>query len=267
MNTLELLPSSSAKSSNLAFALRCLPADRRKDAMLFYRFCRTIDDIADRSGLTDGERREQLSTWLEAVQSGLPPVLEDVVTRHAIDRTLLVEIIKGCASDIATQRFQSFADLEQYCWRVAAAVGLVSIKIFGCRDPESETYAIHLGHALQLTNILRDIREDALQGRIYLPLDDLARFGIEESEIFNLQPSQAFTALLRHQAGRARARFAAAIPPRVDFKPLLPARIMSAVYQRILDRMELENFPVLHKRIKLSTCEKVACLIGTWLRG
>jgi phytoene synthase len=235
--------------------------------MLFYRFCRTIDDIADRSGLTDGERWEQLSTWLEAVQSGLPPVLEDVVTRHAIDRTLLVEIIKGCASDIATQRFQSFADLEQYCWRVAAAVGLVSIKIFGCRDPESETYAIHLGHALQLTNILRDIREDALQGRIYLPLDDLARFGIEESEIFNLQPSQAFTALLRHQAGRARARFAAAIPPRVDFKPLLPARIMSAVYQRILDRMERENFPVLHKRIKLSTREKVACLIGTWLRG
>jgi phytoene synthase len=157
--------------------------------------------------------------------------------------------------------------LEQYCWRVAAAVGLVSIKIFGCRDPASETYAIHLGHALQLTNILRDIREDALQGRIYLPLDDLARFGIDENEILNLQPSPAFTALLRHQAGRARVRFAAAIPPRVDFKPLLPARIMGAVYQRILDKMERENFPVLHKRINLSNREKVAYLIGTWLWG
>jgi phytoene synthase len=186
--------------------------------------------------------------------------------RHSIDRSLLAEIVRGCASDIEPRRFPALADLEIYCWRVACAVGLVSIKIFGCRDPRSETYAVHLGHAMQLTNILRDTGEDAAQGRIYLPQDDMARFGVTEMEILNRQAKSGFKALIRHEAARARARFAAAVPPRVDFKPLLPARIMSAVYQKILDQIERANFPVLDKRITLSPREKLTSTLGVLFR-
>jgi phytoene synthase len=266
MKPLELLPASSAKSSNLAFALLCLPPARRSDAMLFYRFCRTVDDIADTPSLAIGEKHDQLEAWLGAVENGLPADLEHLLVRHSIDRSLLAEIVRGCASDIEPRRFPTLADLELYCWRVACAVGLVSIKIFGCRDPRSENYAVHLGHALQLTNILRDTGEDAAQGRIYLPQDDMARFGVTEKEILNRRASSGFKALIRQEAARARARFAAAVPPRVDFKPLLPARIMSAVYQKILDQIERENFPVLYKRITLSPCEKLTSTLGVLFR-
>jgi phytoene synthase len=265
MSALELLPASSAKSSNLAFALLSLPRARRADAMLFYRFCRTIDDIADRQELTNQEKHGLLDAWLDAVESGLPADLETVVSRHSIDRSLLTEIIRGCASDIETHRFVTLADLELYCWRVACAVGLVSIKIFGCRDRRSETYAVHLGHALQLTNILRDIGEDAGQGRIYLPQDDMARFGVGEEEILNRRPIARLKALMRHEAGQARARFAAAVPPQADFKSLLPARIMCAVYQKILDHIEREDFPVLQKRIALNNREKLTSTLGALL--
>jgi phytoene synthase len=266
MSALELLPASSAKSSNLAFALLCLPPARRADAILFYRFCRTVDDIADQAGLTNQEKHGRLDAWLDAVENGLPSDLERLVLRHSIDRSLLAEIVRGCASDIEPRRFRTLADLELYCWRVACAVGLVSIKIFGCRDPKSESYAVHLGHALQLTNILRDIGEDARQGRIYLPQDDLARFGVGEEEILNLQAGLRFKDLMRHEAARARARFAAAEPPQADFKRLLPARIMGSVYQKILDRIECENFPVLQKRIALNKCEKLTSTLGALLR-
>ena len=267
MKPLELVPASSAKSSNLAFALLCLPRTRRTDAMLFYRFCRTVDDIADQPGLAVGDKHKQLEVWISAVENGLPPDLESLVVRHSIDRSLFAEIVKGCASDIEPRRFPNLADLELYCWRVACAVGLVSIKIFGCQNPQSETYAVHLGHALQLTNILRDIGEDAGRGRIYLPQDDLARFGVSEEGILNLQEGAGFKALMRYETAQARARFAAAIPPRDDFKSLLPARIMSAVYQKILDRIERENFPVLRKRISLSPREKLTSTLGVFFRG
>lgn len=266
MKPLELVPASSAKSSNLAFALLSLPRTRRTDAMLFYRFCRTVDDIADQPSFTVSEKHKQLEAWLTALEKELPPDLESLVVRHSIDRSLFAEIVKGCASDIEPRRFPNLADLELYCWRVACAVGLVSIKIFGCQNPQSETYAVHLGHALQLTNILRDIGEDASRGRIYLPQDDLVRFGVSEEGILNLHEGAGFKALMRHEAAQARARFAAAIPPRADFKSLLPARIMSAVYQKILDRIERENFPVLRKRISLSPREKLTSTLGVFFR-
>lgn len=267
MSGLELLPASSARSSNLAFALLSLPRARRADAMLFYRFCRTIDDIADRPDHTSREKHDLLDAWLDGVKTGSPSCLESLVSRHSIDRSLLAEIIRGCSSDIETHRFATPADLEVYCWRVACAVGLVSIKIFGCRDFRSEAYAVHLGHALQLTNILRDIGEDARQGRIYLPQEELARFGVREDEILKLQGGPGFDALLRHVAGSARARFAAAIPPAGDFRALLPARIMSAVYQKLLDRIERDNFPVLERRVTLNGREKLAAALGALLGG
>lgn len=256
MKSPELPQLSRMGSSNLAFALLFLPSDRRSAAMAFYRFCRAMDDIADDPSLEANEKIRRLSAWSDAVESGLPSELEAIVSQYGIDRRLLLEIISGCASDVFPQRFASILELERYCWRVACAVGLVSIKIFGCRDSQSEEFAMHLGHALQMVNILRDIGEDARMGRIYLPIEDLARFGVQEQDILDLRSGHAFLALLRHEASRARARFAAAIPPDRDFHSLRPARIMRAVYQKILDRMEREGFPVFEKRIGLGLHEK-----------
>jgi len=157
-----LAPAGTARKSHLAFALLWLPRERRRDALVFFRFCRAVDDIADEPGRSEEEKRRLLQEWLDGIErNSLPAELESVVARHGIDRNLLAEIVRGCATDVRPARFETFAGLEKYCWRVACAVGLVSIRIFGCKDPASSAYAENLGHALQLTNILRDVGEDA----------------------------------------------------------------------------------------------------------
>jgi len=253
-----LAPASSARRSHLAFALLCLPAGRRRDALLFFRFCRAVDDIADEGPATAAERQAELDEWLQAVETGtLPPDLESVVARHGIPRGLLAEIIRGCLMDIRPSRFESLPDLEHYCWRVACAVGLVSIRIFGCSQPGSENYAEHLGHALQLTNILRDVGEDAGRGRIYLPTDVMERFGVSDGEILAGHPGPGFLPLARFLAGKARSHFHAAIPPAADRRALRSAEPMQALYLKILDRLEAANFPVMDERIRLGRLEKV----------
>ena len=123
-----LAPASAARTSHLAFALLCLPKHRRRDALVFYRFCRAVDDIADEPGPSPAERQRLLDEWLASIPGNLPSELEDVVTRHSLDRSLLKEIVRGCAMDIQPTRYPTFASLEKYCWRVACAVGLVSIR-------------------------------------------------------------------------------------------------------------------------------------------
>lgn len=260
-------PSSGTRGSHLAFALYCLPAGRRKDALIFYHFCRAVDDIADEPGRPPEEKRRLLAEWLAAVDLDLPPEIEGVVQRHNIDRSLLTEIIRGCETDVLPARFPTIADLNQYCWRVACAVGLVSIRIFGCSDPRCRDYAENLGHALQLTNILRDVAEDAAMGRIYLPLEDLERFGVSESALLAGRPGAGFLPLMRFEAARARTRFAAAVPPPGSARTLFPAEVMRALYLKILRRMEVRGFPVFQERIRLGGLEKVTTAILTWLRG
>lgn len=245
--------------SNLAFALLFLPGERRRDAMLFYRFCRAVDDIADSETLDSRERERRLAEWNLVIEERRHDEIERMLEARSIERNLLLEIVRGCASDIRPRRFDTIADLEAYCWQVACVPGLVSIKIFGCRNPQSENYAIHLGHALQLTNILRDVGEDARQGRIYLPLEDLTRFGVGEKEILEARPCERFRRLMAFEAGRASTRYAAAIPPREDFKSLLPARAMARVYRRILRKLEHGRFPVFQRRAVLGRLEKAAC--------
>ncbi len=173
--------------SNLAFALKILPRDRREDMVVFYAFCRTMDDLADDPGMPAEKRTELLDGWKHGLVSGFtaPDEFQREVAalrdRQRIPNDLLVAIIEGCQMDVHPQRFENWEDLSGYVWKVACAVGLVSIRLFGCKDPGSECYAVALGHALQLTNILRDIAEDLSNGqRIYLPLADLARFGYTE---------------------------------------------------------------------------------------
>lgn len=263
----ELAPASSARKSHLAFALLWLPRKRRRDAMVFFRFCRAVDDLADEPGRSVEEKRRLLQEWLDAIErKSLPAGLEDVVARHGIERNLLAEIVRGCAMDVQPARFETFAELEKYCWRVACAVGLVSIRIFGCKDPASSTYAENLGHALQLTNILRDVGEDAAAGRIYLPLADLRRFGVSEEDLLLGKPGPGFRELMQFEAGRARARFYAAIPPAADRGALAAPEIMKAIYLRILTRLERSGFPVFTRRIRLSGIEKLFVAVSRVLQ-
>lgn len=234
--------------------------------MLFYRFCRTIDDIADDAGRSADEKHDLLSRWIEATETSLPADLELLVEHHSIDRNYLTEIIKGCKSDICRQPFSTYLELEAYCWRVACAVGLVSIRIFGCVDPLSEQYAIHLGHALQLTNILRDVGDDARQGRVYLPLEELDRHGVDIQQVLERRPNRDVAKVFSSLAARARCRFAAAKVPSLDFHALLPARVMQAIYEKTLNKIEVAGFPVFNQRIGLGKLEKLACAVSTSLQ-
>ena len=258
---LQLASEAGAKKSNLAFALWTLPPDRRKDALVFYDFCRVVDDIADEDIRTAEEKRELLGRWKTALKTGkgLPEPLAHIIKRHNLDRDLMREIILGVEMDIEPRRYEKFDDLKAYCWRVACAVGLVSLDLFGARGKKAREYAEHLGYALQITNILRDVAEDAAIGRIYLPIGDLYRFGVSEEKILEGSPDGNFTGLMRYEAQRAydlftQAREALSSP--ID-QALVPAETMRAIYEKILSRMARDNFRVFHKRYRVATWQKV----------
>lgn len=244
------------QSSHLAGALKHLSKERREDAMAFYQFCREVDDLADDEARSRTERMELLDRWRARIPGDLPDSLDRIVNRYGVDPGLFGEIVAGCASDLEGNRFTTWRELEAYCWRVACAVGLVSIRIFGARDKESENYAVHLGHALQLTNILRDIGEDARMGRVYLPGELLREHGIREEDLLKGRPGPGFVEACRVLAERAHCEFAAAVPPAGDRKCLLAPRIMKALYQKILRKLEKKNFPVLGEPLRLSRVER-----------
>lgn len=254
-------------SSHLAYALFFLPHTRRDDALAFYRFCREIDDLADETGRPEAERAGELDRWLERIPDHLPPSLERLVDLYGVDPMLLSEIVKGCASDLGGQVIETWADLEAYCWRVACAVGLVSIRIFGAQEPASDAYAEALGHALQLTNILRDVGEDARMGRVYLPRELLSRHGVSRSDILQDRDSVGLQAACAEVAQRARAAFATATPPLRDRRCLLAPRIMKALYQTILQRLERRGFPVWGRPIRLGSAERLVIALGVVVGG
>ncbi len=263
--TLTLASSTGAKSSNLAFALGSLPSARRHDAMVFYAFCREIDDIADEPGRTPEEKRLLLEAWKDGLRGHqpIPAELEVIISGYHLDRELLVQIIEGVEMDIEPKDFPTFDDLRKYCWHVASAVGLVSIKLFGCTDPKSTRYAEELGYALQITNILRDVGEDAALGRIYLPVEDTERFGVDRTELLNGRANGRFRDLMAFEATRAREFYAGArqsLTPQ-DARALVPAETMRIIYSRLLDRMEHDGFRVMETRYRLSKLEKLVILL------
>ena len=255
--------------SNLAFALNILPRARRDDMVVFYAFCRTMDDLADDPGLAMEERVRSLDAWENGLTAGFAAPDEfqrEVISlrdRQQIPNELLVAIIDGCRMDLQPQRFETWDDLSGYIWKVACAVGLVSIRIFGCTDPGSERYAVALGHALQLTNILRDIEEDLANGlRIYLPLGDLARFQYTAQDLVGRVRDDRFLALMAFEAARAEDYFheAAEVLPAIDRSALVPARIMGEIYHLLLGKMRADHFQVFEKRYRISKARKLAIL-------
>ena len=262
--------------SNLAFALASLPKARRQDMYVFYAFCRVVDDIADDEGIALDERRARLRRWRGVVHgradglSALEGEVTAVRLRHAVPAEEMEEIIEGVSMDLEPRRYATWEELRQYCYRVAGCVGLVSTRIFGCRSPESRDYALNLGYALQLTNILRDIRADWDNGeRLYIPQDEMAAAGYTEDDVASGCENDAFRRLMAQQIERARGYYAAAKAgrPAMDRIPLLASETMRRIYSETLDLLETDGCHVYRKRYRLPGWRKAQLVTGAWFRG
>jgi phytoene synthase len=261
-----------ASSSSFTLAFRLLPHERRQGLAALYAFCRIVDDAADESR----DPVAALALWraeLARLRDGTPthPVavaLADAVRRFAVPTQHLVEILTGVEMDLAPRTYETFDDLRGYCYHVAAAVGLAALPIFGCRDLRSRAYAEALGLALQLTNILRDVAEDAERGRIYLPREDLRRFGYRERDLRTHVRNDAWRALVAFEAARAWGFYRAArlsIAAR-DRRALVAAEGMRLVYQRLLARIAADPDVVFGPRVRVPVSEKALCALAAWLR-
>jgi 15-cis-phytoene synthase len=265
-------------ASNLALAFIVLPRPKRAAMSALYAFCREVDDVADEDSRPVDERRQRLSEWREDVRvacdGGNPrfPVnreLQPVISEFRLPFRLFHELIQGVEMDLTQTRYPDETALETYCYHVASVVGLLSIEIFGYTDPGCRDYAVHLGKALQLTNILRDVGNDAVRGRIYIPEDQLRRFGVTADEILNHQPSERFQALARWLASRARDYFARsrASLPATERRNMVAAELMGSVYWRLLRVLEKEQFPVLSSiPVRLSKATKISVILRAWMR-
>src|SRR5437899_4735847 len=231
---------------------------------VFYAFCRVIDDIVDSSDLSAAEKQVRLAKWRQMLQAAVPdePLLaleiRRLMDKYSLSPGMLEEIIAGVEMDLSIVRYSTFEELRVYCYRVASAVGLVSIEIFGYRNPRCKQYAIDLGLALQMTNIIRDVGKDLRDGRIDLPQEDLARFNYSETELQERQYNEHFLGLMEFEAAHAReffSRAAAALPPE-DRRAMAPAEIMASIYRGLLRRIERDKFRVFEKEYQLSKYEK-----------
>ena len=260
--------------SNLALAFVALGRERRNDITIFYAFCRVIDDIADDAETSTAEKASALSGWRKWIRESAPnePDLAGDVrglyTKYAITPPMLDEIIDGVEMDLGNVRYETFEALRLYCYRVASAVGLVSIEIFGYHNPACRDYAIQLGLALQVTNIIRDVGKDLSNARIYLPQEDLARFDYSEAELRSRIHNDSFVQLMEFEASRAEDFFAraAALLPREDRRSMVAAEIMASVYHALLRRMKSDHFRVFDKEYRLSKIEKGGRIAGQLLR-
>jgi 15-cis-phytoene synthase len=265
--------------SNFYYAFLTLPRRRRDALYAVYAFCRTVDDIADLGddrGVDRAAQRNQLERWRRDVAhcyepGGRPehPIaagLARAVSEFAIPREALLAIIDGVEMDLDQVRYETAEDLYPYCYRVASAVGLCCIEIFGYTDPRAREYAVKLGTALQLTNIMRDVGADARAGRVYLPQEDLRTFGVTTDDLRAGRYTDEFVSLMRHQAARARQFYQAAQEafPEEDARSLVAAEIMGRIYRALLDEIESRGFRVFEERVTLPTGRKLAIALRCW---
>jgi phytoene synthase len=259
-------------SSNFYYAFMLLPRARRRALYSVYAFCRFVDDIADDDGVHDAagllaQWREELDKVFEGTPSrAISRALSENVRRFNIPRRYFEEVIDGVEMDLSQRRYATFDELCLYCRRVASAVGLICIEIFGYRHKSARVYAERLGIAFQLTNIIRDVSEDAARGRIYLPLEDLARFGVAEAEILNSVYSPRFRQLIEFEAQRARRyyREAAQALAREDRRSMLAAEGMRLIYGSLLERIARTGYRVFDHRMSLSAPYKLYLVGRAW---
>ncbi len=265
-----------ASGSSFYHSFRFLPLERRRAITALYAFCREVDDVVDecRDPLVAQAKLQWWRGEIDAVFRGQPqhPVsraLQPAVQAFGLGEQPFREIIAGMEMDLAHNRYPDFAALDRYCYRVAGAVGELAAAIFGRATPAVLDYARALGLAFQLTNILRDVGEDARRGRIYLPLDELARFGVAEADILGSRESDAFRALMAFQAQRAKDAYARAFAalPKEERRAQLPGLVMAATYQALLREIEGDGFRVLTHRISLGPGYKLWLALKAWIKG
>lgn len=266
-----------AKSgSSFYYSFLFLPPERRQAITALYAFCREVDDVVDECH--DLSLAQTTLEWwrqeVGRVYDGQPthPVgfaLKDVLQRFDLPREQLLEIIDGMAMDLQQTRYLDFKGLQLYCYRVASVVGLLAAEIFGHSDRNTLKYAHDLGMAFQLTNIIRDVGEDARRGRIYLPIEELQRFNVPAADILAARYSDNFRALMQFQAARARQFYEQAFAhlPAADRKSQRPGLVMAAIYRTLLDEIERDGFLVLDRRTSLTPIRKLWIAWRTWIKG
>ena len=255
-----------ASGSSFYYAFLFLPPPRRAAITAFYAFCREVDDVVDEVS-DPAVAATKLAWWRQEVArafAGQPthPVMQALMPwtgEFGIEARHLLAVIEGCQMDLAQTRYLDFAQLERYCHLVAGVVGEVSARIFGQTAPQTTAYAHTLGLAFQLTNIIRDVGEDARRDRIYLPVNELQRFDVKAHEVLKGVYSDRFTALMRFQAERAHRLYdeALALLPAADRRAQKPGLMMASIYRTLLREIEISHFQVLHQRISLTPLRKL----------
>jgi phytoene synthase len=253
-----------------------LPKEKYEAINTVYAFCRYTDDIVDNELESPEVKFKKIREWRDEFEKALKGSssysllnqVNRIIKKFNIPVEPFFELIKGMEADLQTSRYKDFNTLYQYCFRAAATVGLMCIEIFGYKNESAKEYAVNLGIALQLTNILRDIKFDALNGRIYLPEEDLKRFGYSEGDLLNFKYNDSFIELMKFECKRARGYFEKANDNfhKENRKQLFPARIMEKIYFNILQKIEKMNYNVFHKKAKVSKLRKIYYTLGVFVK-
>jgi len=263
-----------SSGSSFYYSFLFLPGERRRAITALYAFCREVDDVVD-EGLDSQVAAAKLAWWRAEVANLFAGRPQHPVTRaleahrdnYGLSAARLNEIIDGMEMDLRQTRYLDWSGLAAYCYRVAGVVGLLAAGIFGYRDARTLDYAKNLGIAFQLTNIIRDVGEDARKNRVYLPVEDLQRFGVPAADILQARETPAFRELMQFEAERARAYYAAAMSalPSADRRAQRPGLIMAAIYRTLLDEIQRDGFRVLTRRTSLTPLRKFWLAWRTWI--
>ncbi len=265
-----------ATGSNFYYSFLLLPKNKRKAIQDVYAFCRVLDDIVDEDQ-SGRDPYAELQYWrdeVEACYQGSPTSqfgerLIESVEEFELPKQPFLDLIDGMEMDLKWHSYQTFADLREYCYRAASTVGLICIEIFGYESARTREYAVNLGLALQLTNVLRDLREDISRGRVYIPLEDLERFGYSEKDLRAYRYNAPFIELMKFEYARARSYFdkAAASLPEQDRSSMFAAEIMGTIYKELLDQMPLVQFDVYRNRLTVTKTRRMKIALGIWARS
>lgn len=267
-----------SRATSFYYAFVVLPRPKREAIIAVWDFCRAVDDVVDEPQVQDPQQiRAVLNQWREeldrcyarAPQTPQGVALQPWIRQFNLSRQPFSDLIDGVEMDLDRSRYETFEDLREYCWRVASTVGLICIEIFGQRSDRAREYAVNLGIALQLTNILRDVGSDAEQGRIYLPQEDLRRFGCTDEDLRAGTMTAAVREMMAFEASRATEYYAkaAALRERLDARSLVAAEIMGRIYHETLRRIERAGYDVFSQRIRVPRARRIAISLGTWTRA
>jgi phytoene synthase len=263
--------------TNFLISVKLLSKEKKDALKAVYAFCRILDDIVDESNISDDDKKIQTMEWRNTLENYNPEhksnnvlinyLFESAINKYKIQLRLFTDIIKGMEMDLTKKRYNNIEELLEYCYYVASTIGLIFIKIIGYKNIETEEYAHKFGIALQITNIIRDIKKDAEKGRIYLPLDELKQFNYSEADLFNNVNNESFRNLIKYQINRVKIYFNDA--EEYLFKPdrqkLTSARIISKIYYDLLLKIEKNDFNIYKRDFRISGLRKLTILLGAYI--